>query len=305
MINPGAENPPWSGLDLLIVGLVLVAALFLFSSIFFVVVLHSRWAGVFRRRVGQESRAAGDCPQHDSGLSGHAGRHVRAGDAAPAASFLADRGVALARDLGWLGYLWREGGAGGGAGIAFTVSADSQVVAHGPVFPEPAGRVPDDGFRSGHRSAGRGDAVPRISVPGARPLAADTVHDAAADSPGLHLDSDHGRVGILEHRLPLAWSVLLAIVVFLVVGALVVGRSLKSGERPSGPCCLPASAFGVGAGGRGDFRPCCSESPRPCFWSWRVCSERSAWRPPCSSGGRKVGQVSGRAGNQHRFCHGA
>jgi hypothetical protein len=40
-LNPGAENPPWSGLDLLLVGLVLVASLFLFSSIAFVIVLHS------------------------------------------------------------------------------------------------------------------------------------------------------------------------------------------------------------------------------------------------------------------------
>ena len=42
--------------------------------------------------------------------------------------------------------------------------------------------------------------------------------------------------GYVEHRLPLAWSVLLAVVVFLVVGALVVARSLRSGERPSGLC---------------------------------------------------------------------
>src|SRR3984893_12451598 len=40
-INPGSENPPWSGLDLLIILLVLVASLFLFSSIAFVIVLHS------------------------------------------------------------------------------------------------------------------------------------------------------------------------------------------------------------------------------------------------------------------------
>jgi len=39
--NPGAENPPWSGLDLLLIGLVLVAALFIFSSLFFVLALHS------------------------------------------------------------------------------------------------------------------------------------------------------------------------------------------------------------------------------------------------------------------------
>ncbi len=41
LINPGAENPPWSGLDLLLIGLVLVAALFFFSSIFFIFSLRS------------------------------------------------------------------------------------------------------------------------------------------------------------------------------------------------------------------------------------------------------------------------
>ena len=41
-VNSGAENPPWNGLDLLIVVLVLITALFLFTSIFFLAVLHSR-----------------------------------------------------------------------------------------------------------------------------------------------------------------------------------------------------------------------------------------------------------------------
>lgn len=40
-VNPGAENPPWSGLDLLLIGLVLVVSLFFFSSLLFVVVLHT------------------------------------------------------------------------------------------------------------------------------------------------------------------------------------------------------------------------------------------------------------------------
>lgn len=39
-IHPGAENPPWSGLDLLLIGLVLVVSLFFFSSLFFVLALH-------------------------------------------------------------------------------------------------------------------------------------------------------------------------------------------------------------------------------------------------------------------------
>jgi membrane protease YdiL (CAAX protease family) len=57
--------------------------------------------------------------------------------------------------------------------------------------------------------------------------------------------------GYVEHRLPLAWSVLLAVVVFLAVGALVAARSLKSGERPSTVVLLPASttvAWGLAAG---------------------------------------------------------
>jgi membrane protease YdiL (CAAX protease family) len=39
-INPGAENPPWSGLDLLLIGMVLLAALFFFSATFFILALH-------------------------------------------------------------------------------------------------------------------------------------------------------------------------------------------------------------------------------------------------------------------------
>jgi membrane protease YdiL (CAAX protease family) len=40
-INPGSENPPWSGLDLSLIGLALVVSLFFFSSIAFFVALHS------------------------------------------------------------------------------------------------------------------------------------------------------------------------------------------------------------------------------------------------------------------------
>ncbi len=40
-INPGAENPPCSGLDLLLIGLVLLVALFFFSALFLVLSLHS------------------------------------------------------------------------------------------------------------------------------------------------------------------------------------------------------------------------------------------------------------------------
>ena len=32
-INPGAENPPWNGLDLLLIAVVLLVSLFFFSSV--------------------------------------------------------------------------------------------------------------------------------------------------------------------------------------------------------------------------------------------------------------------------------
>ena len=40
-INPGAENPPWSAVDLSVIGLVLLLSLFFFSSIAFFIALHS------------------------------------------------------------------------------------------------------------------------------------------------------------------------------------------------------------------------------------------------------------------------
>jgi membrane protease YdiL (CAAX protease family) len=38
-IHPGAENPPWSGLDLVIIGMVLLLALFFFSAAFFLLAM--------------------------------------------------------------------------------------------------------------------------------------------------------------------------------------------------------------------------------------------------------------------------
>jgi len=61
--------------------------------------------------------------------------------------------------------------------------------------------------------------------------------------------------GYVEHRVPLAWSVLLAVVVVLAVGALVVTRSLKSGEQPLGLILLPAAttvAWGLASGAISD-----------------------------------------------------
>jgi membrane protease YdiL (CAAX protease family) len=53
-MNPGAENPPWSGLDLVLIGLVLVVALFFFSSIFLIGVLHgSHSSGLSARQLSK------------------------------------------------------------------------------------------------------------------------------------------------------------------------------------------------------------------------------------------------------------
>ena len=54
--------------------------------------------------------------------------------------------------------------------------------------------------------------------------------------------------GYLEHRLPMAWAIGLAIMAFLAMAAQVAMRGLRSGERPTGVVLLPGSvivAWGV------------------------------------------------------------
>jgi membrane protease YdiL (CAAX protease family) len=61
--------------------------------------------------------------------------------------------------------------------------------------------------------------------------------------------------GYVEHHLPPAWLVLLALVVSLAVGALMVFQSLRSAEKPSGAVLLPASAtvaWGLASGAISD-----------------------------------------------------
>jgi len=54
VINPGAEDPPWSGLDLLIIGLVFVVALFFFSIVFLAVAVEGRHgAGISASELGK------------------------------------------------------------------------------------------------------------------------------------------------------------------------------------------------------------------------------------------------------------
>jgi membrane protease YdiL (CAAX protease family) len=45
-INPGAENPPWNGLDLLLIAVVLLVSLFFFSSVSLIINLHRSTSGI-------------------------------------------------------------------------------------------------------------------------------------------------------------------------------------------------------------------------------------------------------------------
>jgi membrane protease YdiL (CAAX protease family) len=45
-INPGAENPPWSGIDLLLIVVVLLVSLFFFSSVSLIINLHTSTSGI-------------------------------------------------------------------------------------------------------------------------------------------------------------------------------------------------------------------------------------------------------------------
>jgi membrane protease YdiL (CAAX protease family) len=256
VINPGAENPPWSGLDLLIVGLVLVAALFLFSSIFFVIVLHSSLSrGVSAAELGKNPGPLVIVPSMTLAylamlvaMYGLVTRHRQR-------PFWQTVGWRWPRNLGWLAFL------AAGTFLAVTLGEVSRLL------PIPKSLPMDQFFQNR-----QGAYLMMIFGVAIAPLAEEMlfrgflypVLDRWLQT--LFMTPPQVRRGCLwilitagwgyvEHRLPLAWSVLLAIVVFLVVGAVVVARSLKAGERPSGLVLLPASttvAWGVTSGAVSD-----------------------------------------------------
>jgi membrane protease YdiL (CAAX protease family) len=251
-INPGAENPPWSGLDLLIVGLVLVAALFLFTSIAFVIVLHSPFShGISAARLGKNPGPLVIVPSMTlayvamlAAMYGLVTRHQQR-------PFWKTVGWRWPGSLGALGYLST------GAFLAVALGELSRLL------PIPKSLPMDQFFQNP-----QGAYLMMIFGVAVAPLAEEMlfrgflypVLDRWLQT--LFMTPRQVRRGCIwivimagwgyvEHRLPLAWSVLLAVVVFLVGGTLVVVRSFRSGERPSGLFLLPAStilAWGLAAG---------------------------------------------------------
>ena len=251
-INPGAENPPWSGLDLLIVGMVLVAALFFFSSIFFVIVLHSSAAnGMSAAELGKNPGPLVIVPAMTLAylamliaMYGLVTRHRQR-------PFWQTVGWRWPGNLSWLGFM------GGGALLAVVLGELSRLL------PIPKS-LPMDKFFQNRQGA----YLMMIFGVAIAPLAEEmlfrgflypvldrwlqtlfmTPHQLRRGCIWVLIMSAWG---YLEHRLPLPWAVLLAAVVFLVAGGLVVAQSLKSGERPSGLWLLPAAttvSWGLAAG---------------------------------------------------------
>jgi membrane protease YdiL (CAAX protease family) len=250
-INPGAENPPWSGLDLLIVVLVLVASLFLFSSIAFVIVLHSSLShGMSAAELGKNPGPLVIVPSMTLAylamlvaMYGLVTRHRKR-------PFWKTVGWRWPGNLGWLGFL------SAGAFLAVALGELSRLL------PIPKSSPMDQFFQNAP-----GAYLMMIFGVGIAPLAEEmlfrgflypvldrwlqtlfmTPRQVRRGSIWILIMAGWGYV---EHRLPLAWSVLLAVVVFLGVGALLVARSLRAGERPSGLTLLPASttvAWGLAA----------------------------------------------------------
>jgi membrane protease YdiL (CAAX protease family) len=242
-INPGAENPPWSGLDLLLIGVVLVVSLFLFSTLFFAFALHGF------------NLSASTIP---SDLTKNPGPSV----IVPAMTLayiamLASMYVLVKRhhqqdfwqavawrwpDGRWFGYL-----AGGGL-LALGLGLLSRFL------PIPKSLPMDQFFKDR-----QGAYLMMIFGVGVAPFAEEMlfrgflypVLDRWLQT--LFMTPRHIRRGciwililagwgFIEHRLPLTESVLLAVVIFVATAALFVARSLKGGMNAN-LVLLPGAAL--------------------------------------------------------------
>jgi membrane protease YdiL (CAAX protease family) len=287
--NPGAENPPWSGLDLLIVGLVLVAALFLFSSISFLIVLHSSAShGMSAAELGKNPGPLVIVPAmtlaYLAMLVAMYGLVTRHGQR----PFWQTVGWRWPGNPGWLGFL-----AAGGF-LAVALGEISRLL------PIPKS-LPMDKFFQNRQGA----YLMMIFGVAIAPVAEEMlfrgflypVLDRWLQT--LFMTPRQLRRGCiwilimaawgyLEHRLPLAWSILLAVVAFL-------GPADAAGRNNCG----------LGAGSGSDFCSCFRNRYDGAVAPGRAARSVQHGAGPGNPGGRQVGPFPGGVGDQLRFCHGA
>lgn len=227
LINPGAENPPWSGLDLLLIGLVLVAALFFFSSIFF----------IFSLRSSPSSGVS--APE----LHGNPGPLVIV--PSMTLSYLAALGAMYVlvtrhrRRPFWQAVGW---GWPSGWWVGYMVTGSMVAVVLGLLsryLPIPKS-LPMDRFFQNRQGAYVMMFFGVCVAPFAEEMlfrgflypVLDRWLETLLMTPrqlrrGCIWVLIAAAWGYIEHRLPLPWSVLLAVVVFLLTAALLGGRSLS------------------------------------------------------------------------------
>jgi membrane protease YdiL (CAAX protease family) len=232
-INPGAENPPWSGLDLLLIGLVLVVSLFFFSSLSFLIILHS-----------PHSSSSGISPAELSKSPGPL-VIVPAMTLAYIAMLAAMYGVVKRRyqRAFWQAVAWRWPG---DWWFGYIVSGGLLAVGLGLLsrfLPIPKS-LPMDRFFQDRQGA----YLMMIFGVAVAPFAEEMLFRGflypVLDRWLQTLFMTPSQIrrgcvwilimagwGLLEHRLPLAESVLLAVLAFLTAAALFVVRSVKPGGR--------------------------------------------------------------------------
>lgn len=241
-INPSAENPPWSGLDLSVIGLVLVVSLFLFSSIFFIVALHgSNSAGVSATELSKNPGPLVIVPSMTLAYL------VMLGAMYVLVTRHRQRPFWQAVGWRWPGNLWLAYAAAG-AVLAVGLGLLSRFL------PIPKSLPMDQFFKDQ-----RGAYLMMFFGVTVAPFAEEmlfrgflypvldrwfetlfmTPHQIRRGCVWLLIMAGWG---FIEHRLPLAWSVLLAVLALLITAATFVARNLKFGGR-AGLALLPGAAL--------------------------------------------------------------
>ena len=303
-INPGAENPPWNGLDLLLIAVVLLVSLFFFSSVSLIINLHSSTSGI---SAAELSKSPGPLVI------------VPAMTLAYMAMLIAMYGVVKRRyqrpfwqTVGWrwpgdwwLGYVF------GGGLLAMGLGLLSRLL------PIPKS-LPMDRFFQDRQGA----YLMMIFGVAVAPLAEEMLFRGflypVLDRWLQTLFMTPRQIrrgciwililaawGFLEHRLPLAESLVLAALAFLATGALFLVRSTKPGGTGQTRLVAGRRAVSLGSGlaiaGESSFR-ISDHCPR-CARHRAGSDQRGT---ACHGFVRRtLGQNSGCADYQRRLCHGA